>query len=302
MLTHAFTCTGPYAVLIATGLKAVENRSARPEPSKGRCALSCSKSFCAAEYGRFVEWASRSLPSEDFKLLPSWADVCDWPGKVIGCCDYEVRSKNEEAKSAGGGRSIHLQEGSPSIVHLHLSPSPEPREAWDEGYEYWWELSNVTVFDQPIPCRGNVGMWEMPHELAAKVSVADEMARMCENPIRTAEDAVHLFRLAMPIVGGVEGFFVLPLDGERKPLCAPVLVSMGTEPNTTAVSTGDVFREALKVGAEAIVVAHNHPGGTLKPSPDDVTLTRELSKASELLGVKLLDHLIVTKDGFARVE
>jgi len=277
MLTRAFTCTGPYAVLIVTGIKTVENRSAMPEPSRGRCAISCSKSFCEAEFGRFVEWAARSLPPEDFRLIPSWADVCDWPGKIIGACDYEVKRKSEKGRSEEG-----------------------KGEAWDEGYAYWWELSNVTVFDQPIVCRGNVGMWKMPPELAAKVSAADEMARACEEPIRTMEEAARIFRLAMPIVGGVEGFFVLPLDGERKPIVAPILVSMGTEANTTAVSISDVFREAFKVGAESVIVAHNHPGGTLQPSPDDLKLTQELSKAADLLGVKLLDHLIVTKDGFVR--
>ena len=52
MLTSAFTCIGPYAVLIMLGIKRVENRSAMPEPAKGRCAVGCSKSFCREEYGK----------------------------------------------------------------------------------------------------------------------------------------------------------------------------------------------------------------------------------------------------------
>ena len=46
MITSAFTCTGPYAILIMLGIKRVENRSAMPVPGKGRCAVSCSKRFC----------------------------------------------------------------------------------------------------------------------------------------------------------------------------------------------------------------------------------------------------------------
>ena len=63
MITSAFTCTGPYAVLIMLGIKRVENRSAMPVPAKGRCAVSCSKSFCKEEYGYFLQWAAytRSL-------------------------------------------------------------------------------------------------------------------------------------------------------------------------------------------------------------------------------------------------
>ena len=68
MTTHAFTCTGPYAILIMLGIKRVENRSALPVPAKGRCAVGCSKSFCKEEYGNFVQWASRALSPEDFAV------------------------------------------------------------------------------------------------------------------------------------------------------------------------------------------------------------------------------------------
>ena len=106
MVANAFTCTGPYAILILLGLKRVENRNAMPVPAKGRvsadrrslreakslerCAISCSKSFCREEYGEFVRWASRTLKPEEFEAIPAWEEVKDWPGKVVGCCDYEV--------------------------------------------------------------------------------------------------------------------------------------------------------------------------------------------------------------------
>ena len=90
MITSAFTCTGPYAILILLGLKRVENRSAMSVPAKGCCAISCSKSFCREEYGEFVRWASRALKPEEFETIPAWEEVKNWPGKVVGCCDYEV--------------------------------------------------------------------------------------------------------------------------------------------------------------------------------------------------------------------
>ena len=95
MISSAFTCTGPYTVLIMLGIKRVENRSAMPEPAKGRCAVGCSKSFCREEYGNFVQWASRALPPEDFDLIPSWSDVADWPGRIVGACDYEADERGE---------------------------------------------------------------------------------------------------------------------------------------------------------------------------------------------------------------
>ena len=265
MISSAFTCTGPYAILIMMGVKKVENRNAMPVPAKGRCAVSCSKSFCKEEFGEFVRWAAANLPEEDFERLPSWGDVKDWPGKVVGCCDYE----------AGTAR-----------------PESAPYQ-WDEGYPYWWELSEVVAFDRPIPCRGNVGMWQMPPALAAQVTATDSLERSVGEIVATADDAERIFRAAVSIAGDNEGFFVLPLDAERRVLKAPILVALG-EATTTTVDSGEVFSTALGVGAKAIVVAHNHPSGDVTPSAPDKVLTAELTRLGSTLGVEVLDHLIVT--------
>ena len=100
---NAFTCTGPYAILILYGIKRTENRSAWPEPRdppsprlrrmEGRAAISCLKSFCKEEYGRFIAWASVNLLPEDFEMLPAWREVKDWPGKIVGVCDYKARAR-----------------------------------------------------------------------------------------------------------------------------------------------------------------------------------------------------------------
>ena len=259
MIPNAFTCTGSYAILILYGIKRTENRSAWPEPREGLAAISCSKSFCKEEYGQFIAWASANLPAEDFEKLPSWCEVKDWPGKIVGLCDYKVRERTG-------------------------------RETWDEGYQYWWDLSNVVRLPEPISCRGNIGMWQMPLELAAKVSAADEFVRM---RIETADDAYPLFRAAIPIAKDYEGFFVLPIDIERRPICKPSLVSLGHTRGTTAVELGEVFREAFKHNADAIIVAHNHPSGDPKPSKADLHFTSTLQSAAQLLGIKFLDHLIL---------
>ena len=247
------------------GIKRVENRSAMPVPAKGRCAISCSKSFCKEEYGEFVRWASRTLKPEDFGTIPAWCDVKDWPGKVIGCCGYE----------AGTAR-----------------PESAPYQ-WDEGYPYWWKLSEMVSFDKPIPCRGNVGMWQKPPALAAQVTMTDELERSVGEVVATADDAARAFRAAVSIAGGNEGFFVLPLDADGRALTAPVLVSLG-EPTTTAVDPSVVFAEALEAHASSVIVAHNHPTGELTPSEQDRRLTASLVQLGEALGVRVTDHLIVS--------
>lgn len=264
MITNAFTCTGPYAILIMLGIKRVENRSMMPSPAKGRCVVGCSKSFCKEEFGAFVQWASQALPLEDFRVLPSWSDVEEWPGRIVGACDYVGGT------DASDGR-------------------------WNEGYPYWWSLSNVVSFERPIPCRGNVGMWQMPTALSAAVSAADVLGRAEGEKVASAEDAVRIFKAAIPVVKDAEGVFVLPLDDSRRVISAPILVSLGDH-RTAAVQVGEVFSSALKVDAKAVIVAHNHPSGDPTASVQDKILTDELMRLGAMLGVEVLDHLIVAGD------
>lgn len=70
-----------------------------------------------------------------------------------------------------------------------------------------------------------------------------------------------------------------------------VPVSSGTIQETLA-APGDVFREAVRDGATAIIVAHNHPSGNPEPSQADVRLTAQLVEAGEILGISLLDHVV----------
>lgn len=59
-----------------------------------------------------------------------------------------------------------------------------------------------------------------------------------------------------------------------------------------------MFSDALKERATAIIVAHNHPSGILKPSNDDLNVTKRLIQAGDILGIKVLDHLIFSSDSF----
>lgn len=103
---NAFTCTGSYAIMILYGIKRTENRSMLPEPREGRAAISCSKSFCKEEFGRLIAWASVNLPPEDFEKLPAWREVKDWPGKVVGVCDYAARARGTHAPTVSAVADI----------------------------------------------------------------------------------------------------------------------------------------------------------------------------------------------------
>ena len=74
-------------------------------------------------------------------------------------------------------------------------------------------------------------------------------------------------------------------------------VSIGTL-NATHVSPREVFKSAILANANAIILCHNHPSGELSPSSDDEKVTETITKAGKLLGIRLIDHLIISNKGF----
>jgi len=72
--------------------------------------------------------------------------------------------------------------------------------------------------------------------------------------------------------------------------------------NATVVRIADCFREAVRIGADAIVLVHNHPSGDPTPSPEDVRLTAEVGHAGDLLGIDVLDHVIVSRGGYVSLR
>ena len=63
--------------------------------------------------------------------------------------------------------------------------------------------------------------------------------------------------------------------------------------NTAVVRVGELFREAIRLSAAAVIMAHNHPSGDPTPSPEDVYVTRQIVEAGKLLSIEVLDHLVV---------
>lgn len=123
----AFTTRLPLAVMIVIGIKNWENRSSLPTPNRGRCGMSVSKNSDEQEYQNFLE-LTRRFSAELQSAIPAWEQVRDWRGKMVAVMDYEAGE----------------------------NPGPV---IWDEGYRYWWRLSNVELLDCPYHVRGNVGMW-----------------------------------------------------------------------------------------------------------------------------------------------
>lgn len=113
--------------------------------------------------------------------------------------------------------------------------------------------------------------------------------------ITSSKDA---FRILKPILGELphEEFWILYLNNSNK-VVAKHQISKGGFTGTY-VDTRIVCKLALEENAVAMILAHNHPSGKLKPSQPDQQLTQKLKIAAQTLDIQILDHLIVTQQSF----
>lgn len=97
-----------------------------------------------------------------------------------------------------------------------------------------------------------------------------------------------------------EHFVVMTLDGANR-LIAKRIITIGTL-TSSLIHPREVFADAITDRAASIIVAHNHPSGSLDSSQVDVEVTSRLKEIGNLIGVQLLDHVIVTKNEFATIK
>ncbi|WIG41987.1 RadC family protein [Bacillus toyonensis] len=88
-----------------------------------------------------------------------------------------------------------------------------------------------------------------------------------------------------------EHFIVVALNTKNEPVSINVC-HIGSL-NSSIVHPREIMKVAILSNAASILVAHNHPSGSVTPSPEDIQVTERLKKAGELMGIELLDHLII---------
>ncbi len=137
---------------------------------------------------------------------------------------------------------------------------------------------------------------------AITIQAAMELGRR-----RRSEEAVELFKITssqavfdvmQPLIGELahEEFWIIYLNNANKIMSKFQLSKGGI--TGTLVDVRLVFKTALSQGAVGLILVHNHPSGTLKPSDSDKQITQKLKIAGEQLDIKVLDHVIVTETNY----
>ena len=110
--------------------------------------------------------------------------------------------------------------------------------------------------------------------------------------------SASVFELMQPVIGELqhEEFWIIYVNNSNKVIQKNQLSKGGI--TGTLVDVRLVLKNALEVGATGLILAHNHPSGTLKPSEADKQITQKLKGAAQSLDIKVLDHLIITEKAY----
>ena len=119
---------------------------------------------------------------------------------------------------------------------------------------------------------------------------------------KTIRQPADVYQIATTFLQGVdrENFIIMMLDNKHKVIGINT-VSVGSL-NSSVVHPREVFKPAILCNAAAIILAHNHPSGDPAPSPEDISVTKRLIEAGDVLGIAVLDHIVIGDDNYVSLK
>lgn len=134
-------------------------------------------------------------------------------------------------------------------------------------------------------------------------SLISEVIKRCNKErlqiVKMIDNEAAAGEYALSLLGGIqdtEKFYIIGLDSTKK-LIGSVLIGKGTV-NETNIYPRQVVEEALRIRSSSIILAHNHPSGSLIPSSSDISLTSYITNVFNLIGIDVVDHIIVSSDKY----
>ena len=164
------------------------------------------------------------------------------------------------------------------------------------------DMSNRLLFEYGIHNLCNLSLKELQkihgigHAKAMQINASFEfnkrynMSKKCNQIINSSKD---VFEYISPKLSNLdkEHFIVIHLNSKNR-IIADETVSVGIL-NASIIHPREIFKSAIKNSVNSIILVHNHPSGDPAPSEEDEEITKKLTKAGELLNIKVLDHVIV---------
>ena len=242
-----------------------------------------------------------SLASSSHEVIPSKINRMTDSHNSLRIADLEQENRPRERMVTEGAQALSDGE----LLAILLGSGAKGFNAIDLGNRILRELGGFNGIHRAditeIQKISGVGLAK-----AARIKAAVELGNRLskeklESPgvIRTPEDVVQLVGLELR-GKDQEELWVLWLNVRNKFLGKDRLYKGSQDSSTVRVS--EIFTKAVRNGAYSIVLVHNHPSGEAGESPEDVNLTRAVVEAGILLDIKVLDHIIIGRDGFVSLK
>jgi DNA repair protein RadC len=138
--------------------------------------------------------------------------------------------------------------------------------------------------------------------ILASIELGKRLATGSVRPMMSIEGPEDVARIYMARMRGLkkEYFRGLYLDSKKR-LLKEETISVGGL-NTNSVHPREVFSTAIRESAAALIIVHNHPSGDPSPSREDISVTKSISEAAEMLGIELLDHMVIGKGRYVSLR
>lgn len=194
------------------------------------------------------------------------------------------RLLNYGAGAVSIGELVHLITGASAEQVEHLSAVPAD-----------WCLQLQQASQEELACLGfrpaAVAKLLAALELGRRVFMAPPLSLVVDNPQAVAK------LLAPEMAFSFQEKFAVVLVDVKNRLIAKRIVSVGTLDETLA-HPREIFREAVRLSAAGILVAHNHPSGEIDPSREDMALTQQLLECGRVMQIPVHDHVILSRGSF----
>jgi DNA repair protein RadC len=193
------------------------------------------------------------------------------------------------------------------LIAIILRTGSRDRSAFDLARELLGRFESLRSMED-APLAGFLEIRGIGEAKVAQLKAAFELGRRLirsgrEDPgrkpcFRNSRDVYDYYQ---PRFFGLrkERFLCVLLDAKNR-VFKEVVVSEGTL-TSSLVHPREVFREAIREAAASVLFTHNHPSGDPTPSRDDIEITRRLVETGDIVGIKVLDHVIVADGGYASV-
>ncbi len=171
-----------------------------------------------------------------------------------------------------------------------------------------FQLAGKILSEYSLPRLSNASVRELnkipglSNAKACSILSAIELGRRaaCEMNVEgnTVESPDHIAKLMIPRMRNLKKEFLrgIYLDAKKR-MIGNDIISIGCL-NTNSVHPREVFSTAVRDSAAGMILVHNHPSGDPSPSDDDVKFTKKLIKSGKLLGIEIVDHVIIGRNGY----